>query len=121
MALETLKGILEIEGFKVVRERGDLSWSEFDDKRKEFPINITEEKGMISFKIQDGPIKENGINGCQLTTLISTAKIMLESLNKKFPCRENSITITKLEEALMWQSKRTEDRILRNVEGTSKS
>ena len=41
----------------------------------------------------------------------------LQFLNTKFPCRENSIVITKLEEALMWLNKRTADRIIRGVEG----
>ena len=44
---------------------------------------------------------------------------MIEELNKKFPCRENAVTITKLDEALMWQEKRTKDREARKVEGTS--
>ena len=38
-------------------------------------------------------------------------------LQNKFPCRENSIVITNLEESLMWLNKRTQDRINRNVEG----
>ncbi len=38
-------------------------------------------------------------------------------LNSKFPCRENAIAITKLDEALLWLNKRTNDRIKRNVEG----
>lgn len=42
----------------------------------------------------------------------------ITELNKLFPCRENSLAITKLEEALMWLEKRTADRIKRNVEGT---
>lgn len=41
----------------------------------------------------------------------------MDYLNKKFPCRENAIVITKLEESLMWLNKRTADRIKRNVEG----
>lgn len=41
----------------------------------------------------------------------------LSHLNDRFPCRENSIAITKLEEALMWLNKRTENRSLRGVEG----
>lgn len=41
----------------------------------------------------------------------------LNVLNKKFPCRENSLAITKLDEALLWLNKRTADRIKRNVEG----
>ncbi len=39
-------------------------------------------------------------------------------LNSKFPCRENSIAITKMEEALMWFEKRTADRQKRGVEGS---
>lgn len=38
-------------------------------------------------------------------------------LQGKFPCRENAIVITKLEESLMWLEKRTNDRKKRNVEG----
>ena len=38
-------------------------------------------------------------------------------LQAKFPCRENAIVITKLEESLMWLNKRTADRVKRNVEG----
>lgn len=38
-------------------------------------------------------------------------------LNSKFPCIENAIAITKLDEALLWLNKRTNDRIKRNVEG----
>ena len=41
----------------------------------------------------------------------------LNYLNGKFPCRENSLAITKLEEALMWLNKRTADRLKRGVEG----
>lgn len=41
----------------------------------------------------------------------------LRYLNIKFPCRENAIAITKLEEALMWLEKRTRDRVERGVEG----
>ena len=41
----------------------------------------------------------------------------IQYLNGKFPCRENAIVLTKLEESLMWLNKRTEDRKARNVEG----
>jgi len=41
----------------------------------------------------------------------------LSFLQSKFPCRENAIVITKLEESLMWLNKRTADRLKRNVEG----
>ena len=41
----------------------------------------------------------------------------LTEMGKKFPCRENSIAITKMDEALMWLEKRTADRKKRGVEG----
>lgn len=41
----------------------------------------------------------------------------LQYLNGKFPCRENALAITKLEESLMWLNKRTASRQARGVEG----
>jgi hypothetical protein len=41
----------------------------------------------------------------------------IQTLNFKFPCRENSIVVTKLQEALMWLNFRTQNRISRGVEG----
>ena len=41
----------------------------------------------------------------------------LNSLQAKFPCRENAIVITHLETALLWLEKRTANRKLRGVEG----
>lgn len=71
-------------------------------------------------KFQEGPIKENGVNGCHNEDLIAIVLDRLYSLNQgDFACRENSIAITKLEEALMWLNKRTLDRRSRGVEGTS--
>lgn len=41
----------------------------------------------------------------------------MKYLQGKFPCKENAMVITKLEESLMWLEKRTSDRKKRNVEG----
>lgn len=41
----------------------------------------------------------------------------MQYLQSKFPCRENAIVITNLEESLMWLEKRTADRVKRQVEG----
>jgi hypothetical protein len=41
----------------------------------------------------------------------------MQVLGAKFPCRENSVATTKLEEALMWLEKRTANRKKRGVEG----
>jgi hypothetical protein len=42
-------------------------------------------------------------------------------LQSKFPCRENAIVITKLEECLMWLNKRTANRKARGIEGMHKA
>ena len=69
---------------------------------------------------QKGPIKENGVNGCHNEDLIAIVLDRLQCLNQgDFKCRENSIAITKLEEAMMWLNRRTLDRRSRGVEGTS--
>ena len=74
----------------------------------------------VKVNFQKGPIKENGVNGCHNEDLIAIVIDRLQCLNQgDFACRENSIAITKLEEALLWLNKRTQDRIARNVEGTS--
>ena len=48
--------------------------------------------------------------------LLSVLIDRMSYLQGKFPCRENAIVITKLEESLMWLNKRTEDRKKRGVE-----
>ncbi len=68
---------------------------------------------------QEGPVKENGVNGVCNEDLIAMVITRLESFqNTPFKCRENALAITKLEEALMWLRKRTAGRENRGVEGT---
>ena len=118
MALGTLNGLESIGGFKIIRHKPeDMTWDEFDKIRDDYPINISALMNCISFKIQNGPIGEVGVNGCQVDTLIYAAKAIIEGLNKKFPCRENAVALTKLDEAIMWLEKRTADREKRGVEG----
>lgn len=73
----------------------------------------------ISFTLQDGPVGENGVNGCQVDDMILYAKDIISALNNEFRCRENSLVITKLEEALLWLHARKADREARGVEGTN--
>lgn len=135
MALETLKDVKEVGGYGVVvmdtlrekyphkfNESGamDYTWFEKEIRPTNF-IYVRHDKNSLSFTLQNGPIKENGVNGCQVDTVIETAKLMIEGLNKQFPCRENSIVVTKLEEALLWLGKRKSDREKRGVEGYSKA
>ena len=41
----------------------------------------------------------------------------LTAMGNLFPCRQNSLAVTKLEEALMWLEHRTAERKARGVEG----
>ncbi len=81
---------------------------------------IKESGSQVTFQIQDGPIREVGVNGCQIDHVILWTKKWLEQVNDKFPCRENSMAITKLDETLLWLLKRTLDREARKVEGLNK-
>ena len=134
MALETMKGVKEINGEKIIvmdelREQFperftdtgamDHKWFEETIRPNAF-IYVRHDKNSLAFTIQNGPIKEVGKNGCQVEDIIAVSKHMVEELNKKLPCRENSMIITKLDEAIMWSKKRTEDRKARNVEGLNK-
>lgn len=73
--------------------------------------------GIVKFEIQSAPIGEIGINGCQAVDMLEYVKCLFQSLNEVFPCRENALTITKIEEAIHWQEARTKDRMNRKVEG----
>lgn len=75
---------------------------------------------IVSFTIQSDPIKEVGVNGIQASDMLIYVKCLFESLNEAFPCRENALTITKIEEAIHWQEARTKDRLKRQVEGENK-
>lgn len=113
MALKTLAGVKTIDGFEVKR----LQWNQPEGNF----IEINDVGNAITFKIQNGPIKENGVNGCQVDTMIEAATLIIKGLNEQFPCRENAIVITKLEEALMWCKKRKANREARGVEGENKA
>lgn len=70
-----------------------------------------------SLNFQNGPTLEVGFNGTTNEALLAVVIHRIKHLNGKFPCRENSIAITKLEEAKMWLDERTRARIERGVEG----
>ncbi len=74
----------------------------------------------LTIDFQHGPIKENAVNGLLESALISVLLDRQRSFNKgEFSCRENSLTITHLEEALHWQGHRSRVRKFQNVEGTN--
>lgn len=135
MKLQSLRDVNEVNGFKIIHmddlrdqypekfnESGAMDYKWFESEiRPNYHIFIRHDVGSLAFTVQDGPIKEVGVNGIQHTEIITLAKNMIEFFNAKFPCRENAMTITKLDEALMWQDKRKQDREKRGVEGFNKA
>jgi hypothetical protein len=96
-------------------------------------VNSSDSEGMpcggtaggtgINISWQEGPLgrgdERKAPNGAFVETVIDIARQRIQYYqDSKFKCRENAIAITKLEEALMWLNKRTQDREKRNVEGT---
>ena len=96
-------------------------FSERKIQNKNFTDFISVENNVLTVKIQDGVISENGVNGIQATDLLEYVNEVFKSLNSAFPCRENALTITKIEEAIHWQEARTKDRLKRKVEGQNKA
>ena len=65
----------------------------------------------------DQSMLETVSNGTTNEEVIAMLIDRMQFLQEKFPCRENAIVITNLEESLMWLNKRTADREARGVEG----
>lgn len=100
---------------------------DFNPGERAYPFADSQETGVgiqvrsdsVTFWGQRGPIKEVGVNGCQIDAMVEFARKTIEVFNAKFPCRENSLAITKLQEAEMWLRERTREREARGVEGTN--
>jgi hypothetical protein len=77
-------------------------------------------KGSMCINFQNGPVKENGVNGVHNEDLIA---IVLDRLygfqDGDYACDTNAQAIRKFEEGLEWLRTRTTDREIRGVEGTS--
>lgn len=97
----------------------DHKWFEETIRPNNF-VYVRRDKNSLAFTLQNGPIKEVGINGCQVDTIIEAARHILQGFQAKFPCHENDAAISHLDSALDWLERRTADREARDVEGTSK-
>lgn len=68
---------------------------------------------------QNGPINEVGVNGITQEVLLAIVADRLRSFQSgPYACRENSLALTKIEEAQHWLQQRTIARMRRGVEGT---
>lgn len=136
MALETLKGVTELGGFKVVNmgalkelfpdqfnpDSGQMNykWFEAEIRPHNF-IYVRDDVNSLSFTIQNGPVKEHGVNGCQVDTIIHAALAIISGLNDYFPSQYNADCMHHLEGAIHALEQRTKDREKRGVEGINQA
>lgn len=106
MALETLKGIKEIGGFPIGEEGT--------------PVLLDFEDNLLAIQFQNGPIKEVGVNGVQIETLVHIYSRIVEEFNKKFPHPENDVILKHAKGIIEATKRRKKERESRGVEGQSK-
>ena len=66
---------------------------------------------------QNGPVKENGVNGATSEALLAILIHRTKVLDGNFPCDENKRAISYMENALALFEQRTKGRQARGVEG----
>ena len=74
-------------------------------------------ENLTSIHFQNGPVKENGVNGITSEALLAILIHRTKILNGNFPCDENKRAISYMENALALFEKRTKGRQERGVEG----
>ena len=78
------------------------------------------EQEVLHVRYQNGVVVDGEQNGAFVEDVIEAARqrLLFFNANPKFRCRENSLAITKLEEALQWLDWRTRQRDLQGVENS---
>lgn len=124
---ERFHGTEEDQGYYVVYKDGYCSWS----PTKAFEDGYTKieagENEYLNIQLQDGPIKEKGVNGCQIDDVITYCRDKIIEFNNRiaesgesFACAENESAIQCLDGALLHLAERTAKRTAAGVEGTDK-
>jgi len=96
----------ELENFEAKDKPGQII--QFIEKQQ-----ITKEAGSDAVVDKLVTVHDGTTNEELLKVLIDR----MNSLQAKFPCRENAIATTHFETGLLWLEKRTADRVARGVEG----
>ncbi len=100
---------------KIITPGHKYQLENFENKEGYQTIQFIEKRPTAADLIQLTTVNDGTTNEELLKVLIDR----LNYLQEKFPCRENAIVITKLEESLMWLNYRTAQRLARGVEGTN--
>lgn len=73
-----------------------------------------------TLSLQNGPIKEHGVNGWQNEMLIAVVIDRIKGYQEtEFRCDSNALALVHLKQALVQLELRTAERVSRGVEGTS--
>lgn len=76
---------------------------------------------VTALSFQNGPIRDEGVNGISQEALIAVLLDRLEGFQAgKFQCHDNEVALDHLQSARLWLHKRTMERAARGVEGTLK-
>lgn len=76
-----------------------------------------DDKEVLHVKFQSGGTATTERNGIFIEDLLIVAYAKLKSYNDALPSRENSLALTKLEEAIFWLASRKVERETRGVYG----
>ncbi len=83
-------------------------------------IGYGEGSDFAKVSFQNGPIKENSVNGCQQEDLLAIVEHRLECFQEgDFACIENQIALDHVKSAIGILNQRTKSRVKRGVEGTN--
>jgi hypothetical protein len=95
-----------------------ITSSHFQDQSGN-PCGGTTSATGLSISWQNGPVESGEPNGAFVETVVEAALDRLQFYQRgKFGSRQNSLAITKLEEALHWLQDRTAERERRGVLNT---
>ena len=110
------KAVLEYDD---VTDRGVIKIEHtFPEANTSGPIDPVEQEYVLQF--QHGVIPDKGRNGLFNEDVIQLLMLRLRTQNQgEMKCRENSLAITALEEALMWLMRRSAIREEQGVLGTN--
>jgi len=76
-----------------------------------------DDKEVLHVKFQEGGTATTVKNGVFIEDLLIVAHAKLNEFNKAFPCRENSLALTAIEESILWLTARKAERNYRGVYG----
>ncbi len=83
----------------------------------EYSESINDKK-VLDVKFQHGGTATTEKNGVFIEDLLIVAYTKLNEYNKELPSRENSLALTKIQEAILWLNSRKVERESRGVYGT---